>query len=475
MKPRPHAAEEGPLSWIERWAPADAELWRRWRGSLTSDQRAGALLPLQAALSGLIAFRRVENHPSPSRVADFRPHSYAVRATCEWALALAGELSVDREQERPWRPAGWPLHEPETSLQSLRRSLAHAVQVMERLVDLPLVDAGTFEASFDLFVRDLGRNGFFRPPGALEFSNVDELISADHFPSELTSWANDAAKTTTIVAFLALLRDHRYLGIADGLIGGKDGLYRAHVVIAGVRQELRTLARFLLVQGVETLAVEPEAVESLAMEIHETMRGRLDDALPGLGESTGLALPSERVRNGIREVRRTVKESAKRLRGMAGPASGDRDARRSERVQKNLQRDVWGFRFIVRAFVDKALVAPLGADDGNPAEDLAFAAEFVRHFRVFGPRLAKGTGYERRGPLTRAVTALSPREAVDAAKLGVAAHECEMFLQHLDAALDATPHSLMAPFDKREAAEELRGYLAAARDRIKRMPRGCAR
>ena len=504
MQPRPHAAEEGLLSWVERWAPADAEVWSRWRRSLSAKERADVLLPLQASLSGLVAFRQLENHPSAGAATDFRPHLHAVRVTYDWALALCGGLCADREPERRLRSVGRPIGEPEASLQSLRRSLTDALRVSERLLDLPLVDAGAFQASCDLFLRDLGRNAFFRPPEPLEFSNVAELVGPDHFPAELASWTTEVAKTTTIIAFLALLRNHRFMGIADRLIGEDEGLYRAHVVLAGVRKELRTLTRFLLVQGIETFADElearllavdahhitgarteitkaskeltelREAVETLAMGIHGKVRSALEDPLPELEDERRLALPSERMRNGIREVRATVKESAKRLRSIALPAAKEHEVRRSERVQKNLQQDIWAFRFILRAFIDKALVAPLGADRWNHGEDLAFAGEFVRHFRVFGPRLAKGTGYPRLGPLTRAVSALSYREAIEAAKLGLAAHECELFVEHLESVLGDAPHSLLAPFDKERAAAELRGYLAAAQDRsaLERAPTG---
>ena len=52
----------------------------------------------------------------------------------------------------------------------------------------PLVDAGAFQASCDLFLRDLARNEFFQPPGPLEFSNVAELVGPDRLTPELDAW-----------------------------------------------------------------------------------------------------------------------------------------------------------------------------------------------------------------------------------------------------------------------------------------------
>ena len=494
MNSRPNAAEEGLLSWIERWTPADSELWGRWRQALGAERRADALLPLQAVLSGLVAFRHLENHPLSVPVTDFRPHLHSVRVAYDWALRLVGQLRGDRTPEQRLRSVGMPSDEPEPSLRALERSLTDALRVSERLLELPVVDAGAFQASCDLFLRDLARNAFFRPSDPLEFSNVSELVRPASLTPELESWKSEAAKTTTIIAFLTLLRDHRFLGIADRQIWEDDGLYRAHIVIAAVRRELRTLTRFLLVQGVETFADELEArllsldahhitgaraeitkasnelkelresVEALAMGIHAKARSALDDPLPELGAEHGYALPAERMRNGIREVRATVKDAAKQLRSLGRPVHAERADRKSERVQKNLHQDIWAFRFILRAFVAKASVASVGADYWSDAGSLDFTGEFVRHFRVFGPRLTRGTDYARRGPLTRAVGALSNRDTIDAARLNVAAHECILLLEHLDEALADLPQSLLAPFDKKKAAAELRGYLSAAKD-----------
>ena len=168
------------------------------------------------------------------------------------------------------------------------------------------------------------------------------------------------------------------------------------------------------------------------------------------------------MRNGIREVRETVKDAAKQLRVILGPARAEP---KSERVKKNVRQDIWAFRFILRAFIAKASVTPINVDRWSNLDSLKFVAEFVRHFRVFGPRLGEATQYERRGPLALAVNALARPEAIDASKLELAIEECAGFLEHLDGALAEMPHSLLVPFDKRKAAAELRGYLLAARDR----------
>ena len=460
---RPHPADEGLLSWLERWAPAEAELWTRWRQSLSAKQRTDALLPLQAALSGLMAFRHVENHSPAESVVDFRPHLHAMQVTCAWALELAHELGAGNGPERRLRAVANKATEPTDSLDALERSLRDALLVSERLLDLDGVDADAFTASCDLFLRDLGRNSFFRPSDPLEFSNVTELFGPERLPAQLASLGDGAAKTTMIISFLSLLRSHRFLGIADGQMNEDDGIYRAHVLLAGSRRELRTLTRFLLVQG-------GEVIESLAMEVRDLVRAELGEPLPALPGERGLAASAERTRNGIREARHTLKAAARRLRDLGTPEAPERKERVSERVQKDLRQDIWAFRFIVRGFLAKASVAPVGAHVDQGDEELTFAAEFVRHFRVFGPRLAKGTGYPQRAALIRAVSALGRRNEIDEERLGLAARECTRFVEHLDRALESAAVSSQARLDKRQAAAELRVYLAGARDRFSTGP-----
>jgi len=451
------AAKEGLLLSAERWAPADSELWGRWRESLSAEQRAESLMPLQAVLSGLVAFRHLDNHPLSAPRTDFRPHLHAVRVGYGWALELVARLRGEGELE--------------SSLRALERSLSDALRLSERLWGLPLVDVGVFQSSCEMFLRDLEHNSFFQPPEPLEFSNVTELVQSEGLTPELDSWKSDRAKMATMVSFLALLRDHRFLGIADRQIREYDGVYRAHIVVAAVRRELRTLTRFLLVRGVETFAGELEAnsqsVEALALGIHAKSRSALDDPVPEIDPERGHALEAERMRNGIRELRATVKDAAKQLRIIGRTVREERvgrEERKSERVQKNLRQDIWTFRFIVQAFVAKASLAWPNGDDWHNPENLEFAGEFLRHFRVLGLPLSRGTGYTRRASLTQAVSALRDRDAIDASKLALATDECVLFLEHLDAALAEIPQSLFAPFDKNKAAAELRGYLSAARD-----------
>lgn len=483
MKTTPHAANRSLLSRIERWAPHEAELWSRWRTTLSSKQRSEALLPLQAALTGLVAFRHADDPPHPTRTTDFSARLDAMRCTYQWVLELIEALGTDATSS-----------EPAASLQALERSVTDALRVSERLLDLPRVQTDAFQASSDLFLRDLDRNAFFRPPGSLEFLNVDELVGAQHLPVELERWGSDAAKTTMVIAFLSLLRNHRFLGIADHQIGDMTGLRRAQVVVAGVRTDLLALTRFLLVQGVNTFADELESrlwsldadhigearleirraatelrvlrqeVEALAMDVHAKIRSALDDPALAPNRTDGLAVSSERLRSGIREVRETLKLAAKRLRSLTlHPAAEERDP--GAQARKSLHQEIWGFRFILRAFVAKASVTSVRTDDWGDSESLTFVSEFVRHFRVFGPRLAEGTGYGRERLLARAVNALDRLGDLDAATLDRAVEECERFAEHLDHAFEIEPHSLLAPFDKRRAAAELRGYLAAAKDR----------
>ena len=489
-------ATSGLLSSAERWAPAESERWARWRESLSSERRAEALLPLQAALSGLVAFRHLENHPPSFVGADFRPSLHAVQVTYGWALDLARQLD-ERACTTSGRATGEAIG-PEHSLAALRLSLSDARRVSERLLELPVVDVGAFEASCDLFLRDLDRNTFFRPPEPLEFANVSELIRAESLTPALERWKSDAAKMATSIALLTLVRSHRFLAIADHEASGRDGLYCAHVVAAAVRRELRTLTRFLLVQGVETLASEFEArllsfdahhiisarpqiteasrrlkglresLESLAVSVQARAGSALDVALPARELERSSALEGEQLSNGVREVQATIKHAARELRTLTRLRSTEAEPgpEPAEPHRAEPPHDIWAFRFILRAFIAKASVAPVHTDDWSTIDELEFVSEFVRHYRAFAPRLVRSTHYARRGPLARAIDDLAKPSTIDRLGLERAARECRLFVEYLDATLEEIESDPATPaFDKERAARELRGYLRTSKER----------
>ncbi|MGD8606174.1 MAG: hypothetical protein PVH21_02700 [Myxococcales bacterium] len=496
MSDRAQAAEPL-LRQLERWSPIDAELWSHWRRGLGAD--AGAdVLALQAVLCGLAAFARLENQPDGAARTD--PHSplEAMHAAYQWALHL-----VERLQRAPCAPSfeqarqAWPRShaEPRSSLHELRMALSEALGVSERALKIPALDSQAFRRDTDRFLLALERNRFFRPPGPLEFTDTSDLVGSERWVPRLGTWQSEAARTTILISLLTLLRTHRFLGIADRQIGERRGLHRAHIVVAGVRTELRAWSRFVLVQGVETFAEELEArllstdaarinrarrelgdlsrrlqrlretVESMATEIYAQSCTALEQPLPVPGGEPGEVVLIERTRSGIGIVRHALKQAAKDLHRLMNVPEAERPERPRRRAERSLHRDIWAFRFILRAFIAKASVAPLAADDWHQGEDLEFVTEFVRHFRVFGPRLVGSTGYTRPGPLSRAISGLTKPGTIDAATLRYAKQECASFADHLDATLDRMPGSPLAPFDKRKAAAELRGYLAAAKAR----------
>jgi hypothetical protein len=482
------------LRQVERWTPAEAEVWSRWRKGL-GPGAGGDLLALQAVLSGLVAFRRLESPRDGAAPMDLRPHLHAVHAAYDWAIQLIGRLQAGQRREPGRKDPRAQQAEPESSLCALELALRESLTASEQALQLPVVDARAFEENTDRFLRTLERNRFFGPPGPLEFCNASELVPPQTLGPKLASWRSEAAKTTLLISLLTLLRTHRFLGIADRQIGGPQGLHRAYVVIAGVRRELRTWSRFVSVQAVETFAEELEArllsvdatgllraradlshasrrlqrlrqsAEAVAADVHAKSCTALEQPPAAPDGAPNDVLSAERVRNGIRIVRQALKEAAKDLYRSASASGTERPARARRPVERDLHRDIWAFRFILRAFVAKSSVAPLAADDWYQAEDLEFVSEFVGHFRVFGPRLARSTEYARRGPLMQSVEALSKPDFVDATALRLATYQCALFADHLDAALGRIPRSPLAPFDKHKAAAELRGYLTAAKDR----------
>lgn len=414
-----NSAVEGLLSSAERWSPVESELWSAWRETLSEAQRSEVLFPLQALLSGIVAHRQEESEQAGQSEPDYRARLHAVYAGYSWALKLAERLVDPERAEAPLGSASGVGATPAASLVAIERSLRDALRLSERLLDLPLVDLGAFEASTDFFLRELRRNVFFNPPEPLEFSNVNDLVRADLIAKDLDFWKSGAAR---LVALLTLLRAHRFLGIAERQRAKIDGTDRAEMVLAGIRRELRALRLFLSLQSLDCVAAELEGLDLRSGEV----------------------------------ARAQLKAAAKTLRAGPQPEGSER---RSERVAKSPYRDIWAFRFILRAFMAKASAI------SDEAGDRSFAEEFVRHFRTFGPKLMRATEYAQSRQLTAAVSALNRRAGADREAIEIAALECRRFVEHLDAAL-AAPAFARTRFDKREAAEELRGYLEHAKARF---------
>lgn len=410
-------ADEGLAAWVERWAPSDLSVWTHWRASLPPESRSDALFPLQAALCGLDALRSFENQSLEMGKFDFREHLHAACATYAWALQLSDELRASSMQTGV---------EPLGSLDALRVSLADAAHVSERLLDLSAIDAESFHSSLDMFLRDLHRNAFFRPPRALE-------VSTD--------------------PFVALLRAHRFVGVAAQQLDQIDGAALAVVILAAVRRDLRELTHALLTERHDAVAAELEPALSV-----------LDGTGMILGDGATRTDFKEQMRDRLYDLRDSLKRTAKRLRGSGEDIAADETSRRhSERVPIDLTREVWAFRFIVRAFLAKARAISADAIASPSATPLDFIGEFVGHYRVFGPRLVKGTAYEERGALTRVVTALSQPEDLNGEALEHALVECERFAEHLESFLAARSDSDGMAFDKQRAAEQLKGYLESAK------------
>lgn len=448
-----------------RLAPSDAERFATWLAKLSSEQRTERLAPLQAALAGLVAFRHLENHAFPVSSQGLRAHLQAVRAGYRWALELASGLAEASAS------AG---QEPNGSLISLRRSLSDALRVSERLVELPVVHAEDFVASFDLFLRDLRHNAFFAPADPLEFTHAAELLVPESLLPDLEDFKSEAAKMTVMVAFSTLLRAQRFLDIADQQISELDGLYRAQILVSAVRRELRTLTRFLLVQGIESLAddfaarlptncsrqVEAfrKSVEAIAMDIHLQMRAMLDEGLPALEADGNPRIDLTRFHRTVATARRTLEDSAKRLRWLAAEQSAPHRATPIDIASSTrLREEIWAFRFVLWAFADKVWASMRAG-----REDFVLVDAFLRHWSAFGARLAKQTDYPQQGPLLDSVAALKAADGAEAGRLQRARQECLRFCAHLNASLARLldePSLGEVPFDKNAAAARLRQYL----------------
>jgi len=175
------------------------------------------------------------------------------------------------------------------------------------------------------------------------------------------------------------------------------------------------------------------------------------------------AIVAQRLREALQD---NLLQLAVTLRGAADAERvvGDRTARRA--VSERLRQQAWLFLVVLRAFTEKARLAPV--DEGDRWERTAsstFTADFVGHFERIGRVLAARSEYPEAARLTHAVLALRETDVVSRRELDLAVKECAAFTEWLRPFVEQVGRreELRAiPLDRGAAAETLRAYVTSS-------------
>ncbi len=496
----------------------------RWYESLAIEGKAETLFELDVLLKSLGCFGNPRNHPgAPPRTAvssqDFREQTHLARQGLARIVTLCRKL-----QPEPGRGLVLPRYletslpdgssvprktrqaraqeSPEDSLAVLRHGVTSVVELATAVVRLPRVPYRLFFSLLRAGQREVLDSTYFNALRGLEFRPEFDAIDNARVLELLRGVAVPEGRRIVALAFLALFRMLRYVGLAESCVrGGEDEARRppglAYLVLSVLRSDARALGHHLRRYGGPALG-DGFARGVLSVPARE-IEGRYDAlqsegqrlleikaTLDGIGANLRLELrrafeheyPSpelvptpDALRAATTQLASTLRPALRSAILVLGKSLGvrldehglfeDVVVRRS--LSEKLRRDVWMFAQIVRAFSQKARAASTGAgerwSDGASAE---FVREFLAYFRAMGYPLLRAADYPRFDAYLLAMATLGEGDALHPSGLKDAIAECDRFVEYLSTLFERIGQRgelVDIPFDRRAAAGALKLYL----------------
>ncbi len=495
-----------------------------WFSGLTAERKVDLLFELEVLLRGLSCFANPRNHPGPPRrtiiaAVDFREPLRVAREgmvrVASLSRTLLGEdervfvfqryleqmIPEDTARSRFVRATA-AQETPEQSLLALRYAFGHLVEIVDGLLRVERLPFRTFYATMGMQQREVARNTYFNPLRALEFRPELDRIKNPEVFALVQSVPGEEAHRLVALAFLTLFRMLKTLALADSLVelshNEPAALYRAHLALAALRAEARSLVSYLrahagaeLAEGFERelFTISSKAMharyESLLAEGHRLVG--IKAALEGIAAKLRLEmrrtfvreLPPIDAQEPAPELRKKILAATESLRPALQSiilflirALGARldahfvfdDLAAKREVGERLRKDVWMFAQIVRGFAAKAAVirTPDKSDRWASVESFRFVKEFLGYFKAMGYPLLRTNDYPRFDQFLSAIGSLEETDLLDPQRMGRVVEECEAFhafLLDLFEGIGKREELAGTPFDRRSAAEALRMYL----------------
>jgi hypothetical protein len=501
-----------------------AQAREEWLAGLVIERKVEHLFELEILLKGLACFANPRNHAGPPRrtpvvAQDFREHAALVREAlgrvvhrCRFLLAdrerafifqryLETMLPDDRARTRLVGPA-LAQDAPERSLFVLRHAMTNLLEVTTGLTRLQRVPFRLFFALLGLAQREIAQSTYFNPLHALEFRPEFDRITNAQMLELIRSVPGEPARRLVALTVLSMFRMLRYLALVEGVSREttdtpKRSVGIVYLVLSVLRSDARALSGYLRGRagplladgfGTELFGVSASEIagnyeglrahghqlrevkatlEGVAANLRLEMRRAFERDFPALD----LAPSLDETRDAVQRITSNLRPALQNAVMFVGRTLGARlDARRvfddetaRLALSERLQRDVWMFAQIVRAFGQKARSATSdGPEQWVGGSPLAFVREFMAYFRAMGYPLLRAADYPRVDAFVEAMTRLRDADLLDAARLKVAIEEAErfhVFLTELFDAIGRRDELVTARFDRRAAAEALRLYL----------------
>jgi hypothetical protein len=493
-----------------------------WFAGMQWERKEESLFELEMVLKGIACFGNPRNHPGPpsakTTVAqDYHEELRIQRDAFQRVIALTKQLLGDKERAYtfsrylesvlPEDSARGRLIQdqltqdtPEEALFVLRNAFGHFVDMADGLARAGRISNRIYFALHGVVVREIGRNTYFNPLQALEFRPEFDRIRSAEVLESLHAVESEMAHRVVAMTFLTLFRALRYLAVIDGYCADPTSTRRAFVILAVLRSDLRALTRYLSQRAADVIAdgLEREILQVPMDDVDAryaffsltcSTLTRIRSTLQNLGNALRIEvkkvfehdLPTPQAEGQVVElgprivvasaqIRASIHHAIDTLCAQIRPGEAlpelatDGAARRA--AGERLRREIWMFRRILRAFLDKAEVvraAGEGAHDRwQQPTSLQFVRDFLGHFRAIGYQLVRAHDYQRLDPFLASLDRLRDVDLLEPERLGEAIDECRVFnefLGELGEKISSRAELQEVPFDRDAAAETLKIYL----------------
>lgn len=491
----------------------------KWFEDITTVDKEHLLFEFEMLLKGLVCFGNPVNHPGPPLRGDpavaraFKPELAVTREIIRRIVEVGRRLTASKgkslvfqrylesiigQDEARFKMVKQSLDQdmPEQSMALIVSAFSNLGEIVEGLNQLPYVSYRLFANVIHAAQREVHRSTYFDPLAALEFRAEFDKVRPEQMVQLIRNIPSEPAARVAALSFLSMFRLLRYIRSAERSITRKVPPAVLFAWLAVLRSDIRALIIFLKREAARWLSSgfgrlyekePPDFVhhryDGLAEEFHRLRS--LKELLASMGDQLRLEqvkvyeqqLPAvsavgswerfiSRVGPALTSLRTFVQNATMLLAREFDPSIdgakifGDFISAR-ERSER-LRRDIWMFRMVLRAFIEKTKGSYRTTDQWSEMTTFRFVREFVGYFRSMGYQLLRYSDYAEFDKFMTLVDRLREGDVLEVQRISNVIAACEDFMTFLDKTFDAVGRReelAGIPFDKKEAVQTLKLFL----------------
>ncbi len=519
---RPKGERDYYAEFIEgsRWLRREHAAARaKWYEALKVPDKEALLFEFEMLLKGLVCFGNPVNHPGPPMRGDpavaraFKTELSAAREIIRRIVEVGKRLTATKgkslvfqryvesiigQDEARFQMVKHSLDQdmPDQSMALIVSAFSNLGEIVEGLNLLPYVSYRLFSNVIHAAQREIHRSTYFDPLAALEFRAELDRLRPEKRVRLIKGIRSEAAGRTAALSFLSLFRLLRYIRAAERSLARKVPPAVLYAWLAVLRSDIRALIIFFKREAARWLSSgfgrlfekeSPRFLHDRFDRLYDEYRQlrSLKELLASMGDQLRLEqvkiyeqqLPSASSITSWDQLRHRVGPALTSLRAflqnaivlLAGEFEPNleggvlfNDFVSAAERSRRLRRDIWMFRMILRAFIEKTKGSYRTTDQWSEMTTFRFVREFVGYFRSMGYQLLRYSDYAEFDKFMTLVDRLREGDVLEVQRISNVIAACEDFMIFLDKTFEAVgkrEELAGIPFDKKEAALTLKLFL----------------